>query len=262
MAISGITPSKKLMMPRLGRDILMKGSQSKSVLLVLLFVMSFVYLSCYHQQIKGLGKLATRQLELNNLRKISINGVGELFITQSQEENLLIKADDNILPYIISEIKNDELLLTIDKNVNIISKTPLVFNVNLKDISEIKAFGSSNIEIKSLKTNHLRINLNGSTAMNAEITVHELDITTSGSCAVILRGAASNQTLVLNGSTTLDGTNLMGKIATLNASGSSLVTLNVSEKISGSISGAGEVKYYNNPTQELMTSGVSTIEKL
>lgn len=226
---------------------------------ILLFAILLNCLAC-SQKVIGSGKLATRQLGLSNVRKISIAGVGKLSITQGQEENLLIEADDNILPHILSEVKNGELVLKPDKNLDFTPVIPLIFSVKIKDISKITASGSTEIEINSLKTTNLNVNLKGSTKMGAKITLNTLSIDASGSSQVTLNGVADSQIFVLKGSSKIDGSNLIGKQANLNASGSAHVKLNVTEKISGSASGSVTVHYKNNPTNELKASGSVTIQ--
>ena len=93
------------------------------------------------------------------------------------------------------------------------------------------------------------------------LVTENLNASVSGSAKMNLYGSATQQTFVVSGSGKIDAANLPGKFASINVSGSSRSTLNVSEKLNIKISGSGSVRYTGNPELDTDISGSGSIAK-
>jgi len=218
---------------------------------------------CFGSGIKGSGVAASKEVACSNVNKVKISGVGKLIITQSKDQNesLKIDADDNILPLIVSNVSHNELEIKIQDDKKVNPSVPLVYNLTVKDITKVDVSGTMVVELSNVQANALDIVTFGNVNVTGKVDVEKIQMTSAGISNFVLSGRADFQKFTSKGSCSFDGTNLKGKEAHLEMSGAGTVTLNVSDAINGSVSGASEVSYLNNPVVKATASGISSISK-
>lgn len=213
--------------------------------------------------IQGSGVSVTRTVKCADIHSISVHGQGVLHMKQIDQgdENVVITADDNVLPYIQASVKGKTLEIKFKNNLIINTIIPITYHVSVKNIEKFAIAGSVSIQAPKISTDTLTVKSSGSSNIDGVIKVDKLDITGSGSTEITLSGSAEIQNITLSGSGSFDGQNLVGKKAAINLSGATTIVCNVSQKISGHISGASKIQYVENPSIDVKTSGASTIKR-
>ncbi len=222
-------------------------------------------LSTSYTTITPSGTVTTKEIAINDIEIVELSGIGNLVITQNdkQNEGLIIEADEAIMPYIEAQISNKTLSLKIKNNTLYqVENKGIVYRANLKKLSHLTLSGATCSELNSIKTDSLTIDLSGASRLSGSIDVQFLMLDASGSSKIILSGSATTQNINVSGASRFDGQDLMGKTATIHGSGSSTLYCNVSEKLSGKVSGSSALYYKNIPSVSVKSTGVASVQKI
>lgn len=216
------------------------------------------YFSTSSDSIQGSGKLISQEKVIENITNIHIKGIGTLNISQGDRESLVITTDDNIMPYIHVVKNNNTLSLSIDAE-HPINTTKLEYKLIVKNLAAVRALGSTITQLHTISANTLQLDVKGSSTLSGSITVETLELDAAGSTKVTLTGKAKEQKIDIKGSSRFNGNTLTGANAYISSKGASNIELNISDKISGSMAGAGTLSYSGNPTVTVSQSGAVKI---
>jgi len=212
--------------------------------------------------LKGSGIQANKNIACLGIHKIKVGGIGTLVITQDARspEALVIGADNNILPNIKTLVANNTLEINIEGSIQPV--TPITYHVTVKNLSHIEVSGAVSVQVPGeITANVLKVVASGSTNMTGTINVEKLDTDVSGVSKLILSGNAPTQNLSASGSSSFNGNNLKGKKATVNESGTSKTSVNISGVVDGELSGVSMLEYLGNPMIRARTSGLASITR-
>lgn len=234
----------------------------------LLFLMSIVLLpgcdwsSRGGKTIQGAGKKARQERPIKTVNEVQLSGVGKLILTQSDTESLVIKADEKVLPHIISEVDDGTLFIHPANDMQLRSKSEIVYRLSLKNIKEIELSGAVEMEAKSITANELKLECSGSTRIKAGIAVDRLKVDACGSAKIYLEGDAKKQKIEASGSVHYDAGALESARAKIESEGASRVTVAVRKKLEVKSSGVSVVSYKGNPHVKINSSGASSVQKV
>ena len=249
----------------------------------------FSWLDKSCKTIHGSGTPKAKTITTKGIKNIVISSIGKLSIKQCENEKncteqLTITADDNMFDYLEQTISGDTLTLKIKNNTSCSIKTPLEYQMTVRDINKIDSSGSILIDINDITTDKFTLDSTGSSKTNinkikarllsikssgsSKINISKLDnqeitIVSSGSSRLQLSGTTVNQNIELSGSSQYDTQSLNSTKAKVKGYGAIKMHLNVSSIIQGELSGASSLFYngQHNPTVNVQTSGSSTINK-
>lgn len=190
----------------------------------------------------GSGKPARDMRTVSRFNAINVAGSGRLIVRQTGWESLKIQADDNILPLIESEVVNGELRLGIRDHGSVEPRTPIVYEVTVKDLNAIRLSGSLSARIDSIHTD-------------------QLDFSISGSGEATVSGSARRQTIDISGSGDYDASACAGQSAQVDISGSGHVIVRVLEDLDAGISGSGSIEYIGSPNVTAHISGSGGVHR-
>lgn len=201
----------------------------------------------------GINKNETRNIA--NFKNIIVDGNFQVKILESSDEGIEINSDDNIISKVITQVNGDNLNIYLDKpfplffSYDLQKVNPINVVVKFKKINLIKLNGSGSINTYSdkIRTDNLRIELNGSGAINENIFVDHLDLVSNGSGNIVLKGAVKTQNINSSGSIQIDGTNLESKETIIQLNGSGKITTRADDKLQININGNGIINYYGTP---------------
>jgi hypothetical protein len=115
--------------------------------------------------------------------------------------------------------------------------------VTAPDIDHLDVSGASKVSLSGTRNSELGIQVSGMSKLKLEGETTELNIEVSGASSV-------------------DAESLRSKTATVDASGTSKVSVFVSESLNSEASGASKILYSGNPANvEKETSGVSSVHQ-
>lgn len=230
--------------------------------------------------------LITEERPVVGFDGIDFSTIGEVIITQGESESLVIRGSDNILPLVKTTVEDGILEIRMENGVNITGlngEKMLTFTITVKDLDNVKISGAGNVTMNDLSTPSLQVKISGAGKVSMEglttssltvgmsgagqfelagLTADSVDINLSGLGEIKLAGEADQATIVISGAGPVQAYELKARTAAISISGLGNAELWVTEMLTGTISGAGNVSYYGNPQAETSTSGLGRFNSL
>ncbi len=210
--------------------------------------------------IQGSGTIVQDTKNIQGVDTVEAQGPFKLLIKESDTESIVIKADDNILPMIKTKISGRALMVDVEGNFS--TKNPIKCIIHIKSLKQLNISGTIEAELEATRNNDVTIKSSGSSTVEAFVKANNLSVNASGSTSILLEGEVHKQKFDCSGSCNYDAKKLLSAIAKLRVSGSGSSKVNVSEEITGKISGSSKIIYTGNPkVVDIKTSGSSNIRK-
>ncbi len=188
--------------------------------------------------VKGSGTMGTETRDVTGFKGVDVGGRFEVEISAQKEYGVEIQADDNLLQYVRTEVRNGVLHIETDRRI---TPSSLRVKVSAPEIDSLDVSGVANV-----------------TATNIKSSSFKLD--SSGASKIKLAGETGKLIVDISGATKIDAEGLATVDANVDASGASIVTLNVSGELRGDTSGASKVLYVGTPANILKnTSGAGKV---
>lgn len=215
--------------------------------------------------VAGSGKIKSETREVQGFLAVSVNYPADVLIQQGKVEAVKVEADDNLLPQLRTDVENGTLIIENkeqpwSKRVNPTKRVKITITV--KDLNEIEFSSAGNLMVDGLKTEALRLNLNGVGQMTFnDLDVRQLEARLSGAGNIEANGTAEELDIRISGVGGFDAPKLESQVATVRISGAGSATVNVVDDLTARVSGAGSVKYYGSPTLHEDVSGAGSVSK-
>ncbi len=219
---------------------------------------------------------------------IKVSSAIDLYLTQSNVNEVAVSASENdIRDQIVTEVVGGTLIIRLGDSGNWFSwKKWGNYNtkayVSIKDINALSASGASNVHIVgTIESPKMRIKMSGASDLkNANFNVGTILMEVSGASHFKANTQSSNITIDCSGASNVELTgnvddlaiecsgasdaklyNLNAKGATIQASGASEVSVNVSQLLKMTASGASSIHYRGDAKiTESNSSGASSIK--
>jgi len=239
---------------------------------------------------------------VSNFTGIDASSVFDITVTKGNTESLAIETDDNVMPYVRSEVRDGVLHLYLDgsnklKNITglkafVVMKnldkaslsgackltandtfTPdrfladcsgasnMTVNVNTGQLS-VEASGASNITINASVSGGTKLVASGASKIRGKLNATNVVFNSSGVCSLELTGSATDVKMGVSGSSKVKAEDFTVKNAVIVSSGTSKVTVNVTNALKVTSSGAASVYYKGSPTIEISSSKAAKVKKL
>jgi hypothetical protein len=233
---------------------------------------------------------------------IDASSAFDITVTKGGTESLVIEADDAVMPLVRSEVRNGVLHLYFDNNrsvrniktlkASVVMKnldkvslsgackltandlfTPdkfngdcsgasnLTVNVNTGEL-HIDASGASKIQMKANVTGNVIFEVSGVSKIQGELKAANVKLSSSGVSSVELKGSATDFKIDVSGTSNVKAGDFSVKTATVKTSGTSKVTVNVSDVLNVNSSSVSTIEYKGSPTIHANTSGASKVRKI
>ena len=189
------------------------------------------------------------QRDVKNFTGIEARGAFELTINNGEDYDLTIEANDNLLNNITINVIDSVLYI---ETTNIKHPEDVRVSVTLPELTMLNAGKTVSAKGTSVfKADRIVIRGSGASDIDINVEADELGTTVSGASDVKLSGSTAYNNIRISGAGSLDAKNLITKSADCYISGAGSADLNVTDKLEGSISGAGS---YTNVGEPRMTS--------
>ncbi len=209
--------------------------------------------------------MTSETLSVSGFNAIDFGTMGKVIITQGNTESLSISGSDNVVPLIKTTVSNKTLVINTEKNITFLTfnENSLVITISVKDLSSLTVSGLGDIQMDALSTPSLIITMSGAGKLTLnKLTTDTLDVTLSGLGGVVVSGEAKQATIDLSGAGSVDAPDLKIQSANVTLPGLGSATLWVTDKLTGTISGAGSVSYYGNPQTTTNSTGLGSFKSL
>jgi hypothetical protein len=177
----------------------------------------------FDEKINGNGDITSTERIATGFSGVYLEGVGNVNIHFSENCKVIVTTDNNIQDIVTIETKNN-LLYIDEKRGNGINPTKLIIDVYLPELENITLKGAGNIKIDNGNASVINLTISG--AGNIEAQDYEV-----GNVNIVLSGTGNLRTWVTN-------------------------------NLSGSISGVGNIYYKGNPTININRTGIGDIKRL
>jgi len=204
--------------------------------------------------------------DVSGFSGIDMSTVGKVVLSQGSTESLTVSGSDNLVPLIKTTVRKGILYIETTENINVISFTSdnmLTYTIVVKDLSSLTISGLGDVQMGTLTTPKLSVTMSGAgNAQISQLTTDELTVTVSGLGSVELGGEAKQATIDISGAGSVNSPDLKIQTANVTIPGLGGATLWVTDRLTGNISGAGNVSYYGNPQTNTNTSGLGNFKSL
>ncbi len=223
--------------------------------------------ACGLAAIDGNGVEATELREYGRFEQVDVSGGAfetvDVYVCDCNK--IRITGDENLLEYVETDVSGGRL--EVDTSQRLRTDVPLVVEVYTSTLERVSASGSSDIRVIDLSGGTLEVSTSGSSDVKlkgrldrlevstsgssdidiVELEARELDVETSGSSDLDLRGEVEVFDVETSGSSDVRAKDLEAQRVTIRTSGSSDVTVCATESLDVSVSGSGDVDYYCDP---------------
>lgn len=188
---------------------------------------------------EGSGEMASDVRDLKGFKSIYVGGVFQVEITAQQDFTFEVEADDNLLPLITTKVVDGTLRIETEKRLK--PSGPIRIRISAPDIERLDVSGVAKLTLNDLN--------------NSRLTVDS-----SGASKITLSGETSELAIDISGATKVDADGLSAETASVNASGASHASVNVSEDLFAYASGASKIQYAGEPRNvKEKSSGASRV---
>jgi hypothetical protein len=210
--------------------------------------------------------IITEQRDVSGYTGIDMSTFGKVVISQGDSESLTIKGSDNIVPLVKTSVKNGVLTISTDKNIVVTglnSDNVLTFTITVKDLTGLTLSGAAEVTMDALSTRDLSMVMSGAGQIKlGDLTGESLDVNLSGVGNVEVAGEVTTAKIDISGAGGVIAPDLKIQTAEITISGIGGAELWVTDELTGTISGGGNVSYYGDPQTNTTTTGVGNFEPL
>ncbi|MEM9953352.1 MAG: head GIN domain-containing protein [Chloroflexota bacterium] len=250
----------------------------KRLSILMMIVLSMVLVAC--NAVTGNGDVTTRTVDVSEFEKMQLSLSGQALVSVGDTQSVEITTDSNLQDLLVVEVRGDTLHIGLQNNTAIANPTEMTFTVVVPRLNEVNVSGSGTVIIDDFTTDEMTFNVSGSgdvemdslttdtlnisVSGSGNVTINDLEaasveVSLSGSGNVILGGETQDLDVSVSGSGNAVALELEATIASATIRGSGTAQVNVSDSLTGSISGSGNLIYRGNADVDVNVSGSGEI---
>lgn len=235
-------------------------------------------------KVVGSSNYVTKDIKVNNFKKISVTGSPTVFFTQkSGRPDVEVYTSDNVVDLLDIKVKDNTLYIGFKKDVHV-SYKKLEVRVSAETLNGLSVSGSGDIVLKngletsdnlnlnvagsgdikgsSIKCKNLSTSIAGSGDINVDnISCNNLKVSVAGSGDLIMKNATAldtNASVAGSGTATISGSTDTASYSVA-GSGDLQVSDFQAKRVSASVAGSGNIKCYATEFLKARTSGSGSI---
>lgn len=217
----------------------------KNLLLVIILV-AIQLSGCNMFCDKQTGKTIEKKQNLEFFNELEITGNAEIIFEIGDLPALTLKTDKTYMPLVQIKQNDTEVSIKIDKCID--RASDLKIHITTTDIYRISVDGAIRFAGNNkIATEKLKLYTAGVSDMKLNIDTRELQTTIKGSGDVTLKGFAAEHDFEVSGSGNLEAYQLLSKTCHVDISGAGSAKIHVSDKLTGDVSGSGDLIYKGKP---------------
>jgi hypothetical protein len=235
-----------------------KSNQNKLIMkkiLSLTVILAVLISSCHYiggERVRGNGVLKTEQRQASSFTALQVSGSSEVRLRQDSVLSVKVEGDENLLPYIEVYNEGNRLVIRTKRGYNLKPRKGLVVYVSSPAYNNIIVSGAGEVKTENSITNAEKLNITVSGAGEIKMDVN-----------APVKGKARDFDLEVSGAGNINCYDLLTENTNLQISGAGDAKVYASVKLTGSVSGAGDVTYKGNPAQhDIRTSGAGSVTKV
>lgn len=235
--------------------------------LVLLIVGAMLFAGCTIQipvpdftNVTGSGNHVTQAYSFSDFTGVSVGSAFTAEITRADGYLVEVTVDDNVVELLKVEQQGNTVYIDLKPNLSL-NRTTLKARITLPTLTSLEASGAATAEISGFQSSQkLHVIVSGASRAEGDIQSGDLRADVSGGSTLRLTGSGGDADVSASGASTADLADFPVTNATVNASGASRISIDVSGVLRAEANGASSVHYTGSPAVERSdSSGASTI---
>ncbi len=203
---------------------------------------------CIGEDVTGSGNLTTESYDFRDFSRIEAHGGFEVEVTMGGSFSIEITADDNVHEYIVVEKSGDTLDIRL-RGTRFYHSVTLRAEITMLNLYRLELSGGSQADITGFSSEHdFEADLSGGSRLNGDISAGDVEFELSGGSQVELEGEGEDLTIDASGGSQLDLEDFPIDDASINMSGGSRATINISGTLDADLSGGSRIFYIGTPT--------------
>ena len=193
----------------------------------------------------GSGRLTTETYDLRAFNRVDIRVPAEVSIVYSSEYYIVVETSDNSIHKI--DVRVHSRKLVIDQE-SCLDEDHLKITIGMSELSGVSNFGTASVVSDHIwEADAFETLLSGSGDIDINLRSDALNSVITGSGSVRVTGQASTSKVVISGSGAYQGAALDTDRAKVVITGSGNASVEVHQRLTGTISGSGNIYYHGHP---------------
>ena len=214
-------------------------------------------------EVAGSGNVTSQARSVGSFTELSVSGDWLVDISIGEPQAVTLTGDDNILEVIVTEVRGDRLHIERKAGITRIDPTTrLKAEITVPALTGIDTSGSVWVTATGpIRADDFQTHQSGSSKIVlSHLQAGSLQIDLSGSGSVEATGSAESVELRGSGSASFRLGGLEARRVDVDLSGSGGAELNVSESLTGNLSGSTQLRVTGSPAQlDVETSGAAKV---
>jgi hypothetical protein len=210
-------------------------------------VLALVLLTSGCSLLRSSGDQTTQTREISGVTAVRLLTSGNLTITTGGSETLSITAGSNDLPGLTSQVIDGTLILD---NKDSIGSSGISYELTVGPLDRLEVSGSGNATgIGTLRGDSTVLASGSGSVELSGLDMTSVVVDLSGSGGVTLSGTANTQRVTSSGSGDYNGSALQTAETEIEVDGSGSARVQVTERLSATVNGSGDITYTGDPQQ-------------
>ena len=208
------------------------------------------------------GELETKELQLESFEKLEVNLPAIVSIRIGDVPAIRVTAPKSVFKALKTPVRGNTLEIETSPCVNT-DKDDIQIQLTVSTLNSIAVNGSASVKVyDSLQVDNLKLKINGSGKLVADVFANQVDFNLNGSGEAIVNGTTRKLEIKINGSGEFRGLGLKAYEARVKINGSGDADIHVLNKLKVSVMGSGDLRYTGNPQVKTNITGSGSVTKM
>ena len=218
----------------------------------------------FAKRIRGNGNVTTQSRSAGQFNSIHVSGNIDVYAKQDSSPGIKVEADQNLQQYIETVDDGDVLRIKVQEGFNLRPSRSIKVYVSSAEFKRFEASGACDVfsEGKITSSSDLDFQLSGACNITMDVNAPKVSVGMSGAGTIKLRGETKDFKVEGSGSTDVKSFELLAENVDLDLTGAGDAEVYASRKLTGSISGAADVRYKGAAQTDVHTSGATSVKKI
>lgn len=187
--------------------------------------------------------------------KIAVSGSIDLDVVVGSQA-MSVYGADNVIPYVEMHVVDGTLHIRYSENVTIVGDDDTKVFVALPQLAAVTVKGDAEVDVHGTSAPIMNLLVEGSGEIDVEnMAVSEVQAEVNGSGNISLQGVAQAGTYRVSGSGDIDANELSIVQLTAEVSGTGSIECYVTERLTATTKGMGEIEYQGPPALVVESNG-------
>lgn len=211
--------------------------------------------------IRATGRTQTTDFDLAGFTRLEVSSAFTVDVTQSEAYRVEITIDDSLINRLDVRVSGDTLHIGLRSGTSILGSATMKAVVTMPELAGLELSGATRGAISGFSSDRgLSVTVSGASRLSGDIDCGDARFDVSGASRLELTGAAKDLRVDASGASTVALDDFEAVEAIVDASGASRATVNVSDRLNATASGASTVLYTGDPISvRENTSGASSV---